>query len=474
MNRLLLIVLVLVLSCSQEADKTFISGTIENPLTESFEIIYPKDFISGEQETHKIKLDENDGFNLDLNITKPILAYLVIENEDLMMIFLEPGSDLQIFAHGYDVKGTISFSGKNADNNTFMLEYFQNLEDKYKQQQVFEKIRKLDPEEFFEFAGNMLNTKLQMFEKHSGGKDLSDKFKNYFKTNIKFDYYDKLVNYPPYHKMLNQLEEEPELPEFYHDYIEDALYLLSDDNMLSANYRMFLSSYVEYYKKQNPEAVSEERSALEQYYYLAEELFEGKTLEYIKAYYIFRKFHFGEFEKAKELYELYLEEKPDGEFTNILVSSYEITKSLLPGNPAPEFDLTDINGNKLSLEDFRGKVVYLDFWATWCGPCMREIPYAKELKKRFKDENDLVFLYISVDHDEEAWREGVAENEIEGIHLNVKGRDHEVVRNYNVWGIPSYFIIDRNGVIFDNNARRPSHEDIDKDLQAALAQEKIS
>ncbi len=468
MNRLLIIALVLMFSCAQPEDKTFISGTIENPLTDNFEIIYSKDFISGKHETHNIELDENDSFSLELNITKPTPAYLIIENEDLIMIFLEPGSDLRIFAYGHDVKGTISFSGKNADNNTFMAEYYQNLEDKYKQQQVFEKIRRLNAEDFNEFAGNMLNTKRKMFDKHSDGKNLSDKFRHYFKTDIKFDYYNKLINYPSYHKMLNQLEEEPQLTDDYYAFIENALDLLSDDNLTSANYRMFLNSYIEHYNKQNPDIFPEEKSLREKIHYLAEELFEGKTLEYVRAYYIFQEFNFGEFDRAERLYGLYLEEQPHEEFINILASAYELAKSLLPGNAAPGFELTDINGNKVSLEDFRGKIVYLDFWATWCGPCMREVPYAKELKKRFKDEKDLVFLYISVDDDQEAWRKGVEKNEIEGIHLNVEGRNHEVVRKYNVRSIPSYFIIDRNGLIFDNNAKRPSHEGIDDDLKAAL------
>jgi len=469
MKLLLFIALVLMVSCTPKEDKTLITGTIDNPVTENFQIIYQKDFISGERETLEITLDENNSFQTEVDITKDIVpAYLIIEGEDLITIFLEPGIDIHITADGDDIKGTLAFSGTNADNSTFLMEYSQKLDDKFKQQQVFEKIRNLKPAEFYEYAEDMKNTKLKLFEKLSVDKELSNNFKNYFKTNIKFDYYDKQINYPNYHMMLNQLAEEPELPENYYDFIEDAMDLLSDDKLATASYRNFLNSYISYYKKQNPDKVPEEKSHYEQNIYLAEKLYEGKNLEYLKAYYIFHKFNFGEFEKAKEYYETFLEEQPDEEYITILSSIYETTKKLLPGNPAPVFELTDLNDETVSLEDFRGKVVYLDFWASWCGPCMREVPYAKELKSRFKDEEDLVFVYISLDDDLEAWRNTIEAQKMEGVHLKTGGWDHDVPKSYNVKGVPSYFIIDRNGNIFDNRAKRPSTEGVDDDLKAAL------
>jgi len=143
--------------------------------------------------------------------------------------------------------------------------------------------------------------------------------------------------------------------------------------------------------------------------------------------------------------------------------------ALAPGQPAPEFTLTDINGNQVSLSDFAGKVVYLDFWASWCGPCMREVPFAKELKKRMANQPDIVFLYISVDTDETAWRNTVAQQQIQGVHLNVPGFDHEVPQTYNLRGVPTFFLIGRDGKIINNRPPRPSNPEIDQVLNNALA-----
>jgi thiol-disulfide isomerase/thioredoxin len=116
-------------------------------------------------------------------------------------------------------------------------------------------------------------------------------------------------------------------------------------------------------------------------------------------------------------------------------------------------------------------VVYLDFWASWCGPCMREMPYFRELKERLADQEDLVYLYISIDTDEQAWRNSVERNQITGVHLNTPGRERGVPAMYNVKWIPSFFIIGRDGNIYDNRPPKPSDPEIDQALLEALAQE---
>ena len=75
---------------------------------------------------------------------------------------------------------------------------------------------------------------------------------------------------------------------------------------------------------------------------------------------------------------------------------YRQTSALFPGNNASVFTLKTRDGKNVSLTDFKGKVVYLDFWASWCGPCMMEMPSAKKLQDTFAKQ-DVVFLYVSVD-----------------------------------------------------------------------------
>lgn len=136
---------------------------------------------------------------------------------------------------------------------------------------------------------------------------------------------------------------------------------------------------------------------------------------------------------------------------------------------APDFTLTDIEGKKVSLSDFKGKVVFMDIWATWCPPCMAEMKSAKSLKEKYKDNHDIVFLYISIDKDEERWKEIVKKKEIKGVHLISKGGDEEaILQKYDVPSIPRFVIVDKQGNIADWNAKWPSDPELTSDLDRLL------
>jgi thiol-disulfide isomerase/thioredoxin len=155
------------------------------------------------------------------------------------------------------------------------------------------------------------------------------------------------------------------------------------------------------------------------------------------------------------------------EYLTILNNAYSTGSKLMPGKAAPEFTCSDVNGKMISLKDFRGKVVYLDIWASWCGPCLKEIPSAKKLEEDFRGK-DVVFLCVSIDQNENAWKKIIKEKEIVGIHLISKGDfDSEIAKKYNVKGIPRYYIIGKDGNIVNNNAERPS-SNVKPDIEKLL------
>ncbi|MCX5781467.1 MAG: TlpA disulfide reductase family protein [Elusimicrobia bacterium] len=110
---------------------------------------------------------------------------------------------------------------------------------------------------------------------------------------------------------------------------------------------------------------------------------------------------------------------------------------------APDFTLSDLNGNKVSLSSQKGNVVFLDFWATWCPPCRASIPEVEKTFEKYKGKN-VVFYGINLENDANAVKNFVQKM---GIKYTVLVDDNKVGREYGVQGIPAFYIIDQEGKI---------------------------
>ncbi|WMJ73784.1 TlpA disulfide reductase family protein [Cytophagaceae bacterium ABcell3] len=129
------------------------------------------------------------------------------------------------------------------------------------------------------------------------------------------------------------------------------------------------------------------------------------------------------------------------------------------------FTLRDIDGKNVSLSDFKGKVVFIDYWATWCMPCLVEINKSKYLKEHYADADDVVFLYVSIDKDEEKWKKMVEKKGIEGTHLiSLEGKEDNLLQKFGIEAIPRFMLVDKSGKIVDFDARNPSDKKIIKDI----------
>ena len=111
------------------------------------------------------------------------------------------------------------------------------------------------------------------------------------------------------------------------------------------------------------------------------------------------------------------------------------------------------------IEPYKGKVIYVDFWGTWCGPCKEEMGYVKDVKKEMENK-DIIFLYFAYGSPEQTWKNFIKEFDLTGdnaVHYNLPGEQQDMLNTYmKVKGFPSYFIIDKEGEIVDMEAPRPS------------------
>ncbi len=132
------------------------------------------------------------------------------------------------------------------------------------------------------------------------------------------------------------------------------------------------------------------------------------------------------------------------------------------GESAIDFTCLDIDGNEVSLSDYKGSYVYVDVWATWCGPCIYEIPYLKKLEEDYRQDN-IIFMSVSIDIEDkkEKWKEMIKEENLKGVQLiSTSAWSSSICKDYAINGIPRFMIFDDKGNVFNLDAPRPSSNEI--------------
>jgi len=155
------------------------------------------------------------------------------------------------------------------------------------------------------------------------------------------------------------------------------------------------------------------------------------------------------------------------------VEKFEVgIKSTGPGTQGYPFTYKDQHGKDVSFSDFKGKLVYIDVWATWCSPCKKQIPYIKQLEKELHGEA-IQFVSISLDKpkDHEKWKQFIKDEELTGVQLfSDNAFNTRIAKDYKINAIPRFLLFDKEGKIVDSDAKRPSNPELKQQLIKLLKQ----
>jgi thiol-disulfide isomerase/thioredoxin len=163
------------------------------------------------------------------------------------------------------------------------------------------------------------------------------------------------------------------------------------------------------------------------------------------------------------------------------LEKFEKSELIEEGKKSPKIELPSLNDELINLEKFEGKYVFINFWATWCKPCIESMPNFEKLIKKHKTDN-IEFVYISVDKSKETWKNFVKRKELNGINLFANGMIDEPISYFLnrifydnngeikaiLSGIPVYVLIDPNGTIIENDLQKMTKEEINQLLDKVL------
>jgi thiol-disulfide isomerase/thioredoxin len=152
----------------------------------------------------------------------------------------------------------------------------------------------------------------------------------------------------------------------------------------------------------------------------------------------------GKTDEAKAAFQQCLECSSPGDPSRLRTQQFAENPSLSLAKHAPAFTVNTLSGDKFQLDAMGGRVVLIDFWATWCGPCNEELPEMKKIAKEFAG-RPLVIISVSWDSDEGKWKDFIQKKEM--TWMQYRDADHKLSKAFDVDAIPHYFTIDSDGVL---------------------------
>ncbi|WP_224488096.1 TlpA family protein disulfide reductase [Robertkochia flava] len=445
---MLLLVLLGMASCqdNKQPQHTLLSGEVRNT-QEKLAVLMNND----RSYRDTIPLGENGKFSDTLEVDPG--HYMLYIGKNATPLYMERGNDIAVKMDGADALNTTQISGKGAAISNYLVAKQRLYKDYMKQTSS---LYTLEEAAFLKKLDTMKTEQMEVL--HTAG-NIPETYRELEKRNISYYNLGLQQAYEGYHRYYTKKDSFKVSPAF-NNALAELSFENEEDYDFSPYYRRLLLNHY------NAEAskLTKEEPGSEFSENQLKVLLENKN-PHIRSsmIYITAKGSMAYSSNLDRYYEKVMSQLRSEEHKKEITKLYNSWKKLEPGQPSPEFsDYENYAGGTTSLEDLRGKYVYIDVWATWCGPCRYEIPHLKKLEKDFHG-RDIHFVSISIDEDKsyDQWRKMIEDESLGGIQLLAdKQWKSNFVQDYMISGIPRFILIDPQGKVVDNNADRPSSETI--------------
>jgi len=441
-----------------------------------------RNILLDEQEKLTAEIDKNGNFK-----TKKITSYpqeFYLNYGKLKTLFCSPGDslylkiDADIFDDTRNENPNGQFfireiKGTAAKINNDIIEYLAKLpDDKFIFRNAKNAVVSKKPEEYKTFIKQREKEYSEYLEKFLNNEKTNKLFIKWAKDRIKYGAWNDLMRYRWTHPHYNKIKRDSfHLPPSYFSFLNQ--YDMNDFDLITMSHGKFLHELSMYSREVPVDSLARAKKLFRDGRMIAGNQVFKNMIKYntkgITGEVLFTNF-----------YLLFIKSKHTDLFKSVYDSAFTDNAYILSTieaeyNKLQNFmsnqDTKNANIETLSsgitvdlidtiISRYKNKVIFIDFWAPWCGPCMKEMPYSKKIQKRFK-EKDVIFLFLGSNCRKDSWKTTIANKELTGEHILLSDDQYNVLSSkLGISGIPHYTLIDKDGTIVMKDAPRPSNKDI--------------
>lgn len=398
------------------------------------------------------KTNDKGEFNTSINLISEQPVELFIDRF-FFRLWMIPNTTLIIHQVS---ENEYSFSGQSEKQNTF---FFQSgiMMPYTVQSNVASKI--FEPKKQINYLDSIETKRRLLFNKIFTASKVSPKFDSYSEAEIShFSMFNKsqyLSNYIYIEKTLKVQD----IPNNYYDFW--TKFKFHEDSCLSGSYQNSLRDYIEFIsRKKNVINDDDKEKLFSEEFKTTDSLLSDRpfTLQKQKTDALLFLIRYVDFPTLTQTeIENYSKSFPLSSSLELIRKEWnKKNKNVLT---IPSFKLRDIKGNTVDIKDLRGKVVYIDFWGSWCKACLAQMPNSAIVQRKFTNK-DVIFLFIDFYDTNEKWLTAIKQRKLSGFHVKAEKKDEEYFDNlFGInQGFPRYALIDKNGVLITTSAPHPNDE----------------
>jgi len=433
-----------------QATQVVFKGTIKNPGAREVQLVFLHNELTMENMIFKVNLNDNDQINISVDVTRTQVMKIRYEDKEFETFITPSSGSIEFQFNTEDIKKTLFFSGKNADDNNFLKtfhtyylkseadpkKYFDGYLTTFIEKDIATKADSYAMYDYFKY----LESKEQE-QRHYMNNDplLSRAFRDFVRNEISWQNETNKLAYFLINKKRIPTEK---LSYYWRKYALMQTVDLSEQGSLPyLRYQNMMTAFLHYLHLEAPDGNDKDDDL--DYYTFIDKNLADRIRFFMQGRLMYNAFQQGQIDLAKRKFKAYQKFNPFKEYTETLEIVFGNQLEHTPSQHVPDFTFVDLNNQEKKLSDYRGKVVFVSLWASWCAPCLKGFQETHQVRQEL-ERMGVVLLNVNVDKEENAWRRVLSSRTLEGTNVYAMSLG-DFQKEMGFTGLPYYALVDKFG-----------------------------